>query len=117
MDANTGTYTMYRHEAGWPIPGKYVFPLGYSPDGKVWMVYTDTWQYFDGGLCWFDGVNVGVFPGPIDGVPQWGGLPHTQVADMEVKSIPGGYELWMSCKSRGIAVLTVRSPLPIEAAR
>ena len=29
---------------------------------------------------------------------------------MEVKIIPNGYELWMSCISRGIAVLSVTTP-------
>ncbi|MBL8064726.1 MAG: hypothetical protein JNM34_02590 [Chthonomonadaceae bacterium] len=111
LDSQSGQYRLYSYESGWPLPGKYVFPLATSPDGRVWMVYTNTWQYFDGGLCWFDGTRVGVFPGPVDGAMQWGGLPHTQIADMEVRSVPGGYELWMSCKSRGVAVLKVQSPI------
>ena len=32
---------------------------------------------------------------------------HAQIKDMEVKDIEGGYELWMSCLSRGVVVLTV----------
>jgi hypothetical protein len=44
------------------------------------------------------------------GSPQWGGLPHTQVKDVEVRLVPGGYELWMSCLSRGLAVLSVTYP-------
>lgn len=94
------------------FPGKYVFPRCVTPDGKVWMTYTNTDQSFDGGLCWYDGRNVGVFPGPIDGAFQWGGLPHTQVEDFEVKIVPGGSELWMCCISRGIAVLRVQTPIP-----
>lgn len=107
LDANTGTYRMMKYEDGWPLPGKYVTPWAVTPDGRVWMTYVDTYQSFDGGLCWYDGINVGTFPGPVDGAPQWGGLPHTQIRDLEVRIIPGGYELWMSCLSRGIAVLTV----------
>lgn len=107
LNANNGTYTMYRYEQGWPLPGKYVSPIAVTPDGRVWMVYTNTYQYFDGGLCWFDGTRVGVFPGPDSGQPQWGGLPHTQIYDSEVRTILGGYELWLSCASRGIAVLRV----------
>jgi hypothetical protein len=53
------------------------------------------------GLCWFDGSQFGVFP------VEDGGLPHAQISDMEIKTISGGYELWMSCLSRGIAVMTV----------
>ena len=53
-------------------------------------------------------MNVGVFPAPPDGEPQWGSVPHGQIEDLEVRLLPTGYELWMSCVSRGIAVLTVR---------
>ncbi len=113
LDANTGAYTIMTYEGGWPLPGRYVTPWVVTPDGRVWMTYTNTYQSFDGGLCWYDGTNVGVFPGPVpSGSPQWGGLPHTQVNDVEMRLIPGGYELWMSCLSRGIAVLTVTGTLP-----
>ena len=30
-----------------------------------------------------------------------------QVADMEVRVVPGGYELWLACTSEGVAVLSV----------
>ncbi len=53
------------------------------------------------GLCWFDGTEFGIFP------VQDGGLPHAQITDVEVKEHLNGYELWMSCLSRGIAVLDV----------
>jgi Dockerin type I domain len=113
LDAEAGTYTIMTHQAGWPLPGKYVTPWVVTPDGRVWMTYVNTYQYFDGGLCWYDGTNVGSFPGPVDGAPQWGGLPHTQIQDMEVRTLPNGYELWMSCLSRGLAVLTVLNTVPI----
>lgn len=106
-----GTTSLIRWETGWNLPGRYVTPLCVTPDGRVWMVYVNTHQYFDGGLCWYDGTNVGTFPGPVDGAPQWGGLPHTQVKDAEVRVLPDGYEIWMSCLSRGMAVLSVRRQL------
>lgn len=111
LDAETGTYTMMKYEDGWPLPGNYVTPWVVTPDGRVWMTYTGVYQSYEGGgLCWYDGVDVGVFPGPVpSGSPQWGGLPHAQIYDIEVRVIPGGYELWMSCPSRGIAVLAVTS--------
>ncbi|MBL9032547.1 MAG: hypothetical protein JNM80_12680 [Phycisphaerae bacterium] len=116
LDASTGAYTMMKYETGWPLPGKYVTPWVVTPDGRVWMTYTQVHQSFEGGgLCWYDPATgaVGTFPGPVpSGSPQWGGLPHTQIRDVEVRLIPGGYELWMSCLSRGIAVLTVTGTVP-----
>ncbi|MCC6679168.1 MAG: hypothetical protein IT436_18740 [Phycisphaerales bacterium] len=109
IDSNTGEYRMLRHEAGWPLPGQYVSPLAVTPDGKVWMQHDSDFLVAQRGLCWYDGVNVGVFPAPPGGEPQWGGLPHAGITDLDVKLIPGGYELWMSCASRGIAVLSVTS--------
>ena len=108
MDANTGRHQIWRSSQGWPFPGALVVPWAVTPDGKLWMVYDTYYPYTERGLCWWDGTNVGTFPAPPDGGPQWGGLPHGQVEDMEVRTLPDGYELWMSCVSRGIAVLTVR---------
>jgi hypothetical protein len=110
LDANTGAYQMLRYDQGWPLPGKFVQPLAVTPDGRLWMQYDSDFLTAQRGLCWYDGTNVGVFPAPPGGEPQWGGLPHAQIADLEVRPITGGYELWMSCKSRGLAVLTVLDP-------
>ena len=108
IDADTGAYQMFRTSQGWPFPGDTVTPWAVTPDGRLWMQYDDSnYPYDDVGLCWFDGTNVGSFPAPPGGEPQWGGLPHRQIDDLEVRVIPDGYELWMSCVSRGIAVLTV----------
>ena len=83
-------------------------PLAVTPDGRLWLQYDSEYPDTACGLCWYDGRNVGSFPAPPGGEPQWGGLPHKQIEDVEVRVIPGGYELWMSCVSRGIAVLSVR---------
>ena len=107
LDANTGSYTMFQHDLGWPFPGEHVRPLAVTSDGRLWMQYDSEYPSNDNGLCWYDGVNVGSFPAPPGGVPQWGGLPNSNIKDLEVREIPGGYELWMSCLGRGIAVLTV----------
>ena len=47
----------------------------------------------------------------ILGIMQDGGLPHAGITDAEIKRVPFGYELWLSCASRGIAVLKVRTLL------
>lgn len=108
LNPTTGQYTTYRYQNGWPFPGEYLMPLAATPDGKVWMQYDSDYLTAQRGLCWFDGKRVGTFPAPPDGGPQWGGLPHAGITDLEVKSISRGYELWMSCASRGIAVLKVQ---------
>jgi hypothetical protein len=69
------------------------------------MQYDSDYLVAQRGLCWYDGTNVGVFPAPPNGEPQWGGLPHASINDLEVREMSDGYELWMSCVSRGIAVL------------
>jgi streptogramin lyase len=107
LDANTGSYTMFEHDLGWPFPGEHVRPLAVTSDGRLWMQYDSEYPSNDAGICWYDGVSVVSFPAPPGGVPQWGGLPNSSINDVEVRDIPGGYELWMSCLGRGIAVLTV----------
>lgn len=117
LDANTGTYSIMMYENGWPLPGRYVTPWVVTPDGRVWMTYTQAHQSYEGGgLCWYDPASgaVGTFPGPVpSGWPVWGALPHAQIYDVETRLVPGGYELLMSCPSRGIAVLSVLNTLPL----
>ena len=106
LDANTGLYQTWSHDEGWPFPGEHVTPLVITPDGKLWLTYGSEYPNLESGLCRFDGTNVELFPASPGGVPQWGGLPNSNVKDLKVREIPGGYELWMSCMGRGIAVLT-----------
>jgi hypothetical protein len=107
LDVNTGLYQTWSHDEGWPFPGEHVRPLTITSDGKLWMQYDSEYPSTDAGLLWYDGTNIEVFPSSPGGVPQWGGLPNSTIKDLEVKEIPSGYELWMSCLGRGIAVLTV----------
>lgn len=111
LDSATGTYNILRYDLGWPFPGQYVTPWAVTPDGRLWMQYDTDYPYVSRGLCWYDGASVGAFPAPPGGEPQWGGLPHAQIEELEVRVLPNGYELWMTCISRGIAVLTVTYPL------
>lgn len=109
LNPESGAYTIYREQAGRSYPGETLMVLGTSPDGRVWMQYDSDFLTAKRGLFWFDGMKMGQFPAPPFGDPQWGGLPHAGILDFEVKTNLGGYELWMSCASRGIAVLKVRS--------
>jgi streptogramin lyase len=108
IDGATGLADLMSSFEDWPFPGEAVYPHVVTPDGKLWLSYEGgRFPNFDFGLCWYDGTDVGVFPAPAGGEPQWGGLPHAAIKDLEVKLLPNGYELWMSCLSRGIAVLSV----------
>ena len=108
IDTNTGLYQMFQHDQGWPFPGEHVRPLAVTSDGRLWMQYDSEYPSNDAGLCWYDGTNVGTFPAPPGGIPQWGGIPNSSIDDLEVLELTDGYELWMSCVSRGIAVLKVQ---------
>lgn len=107
LDSSTGFYQTWSYDQGWPFPGEHVRPKSVSPDGKLWMQYDSEYPSDNSGLCWFDGVNVGFFQAPPGGIPQWGGLPNSNIKDLEIREISGGYEIWMSCLGRGIAVLTL----------
>ncbi len=109
LNPATGAYQVWRYQDGWPFPGQYLMPLAATPDGKIWMQYDSDFGVDQRGLVAFDGTAMKVFPAPPGGEPQWGGLPHAGITDLEVRPIREGYELWMSCASRGIAVLRVRT--------
>ena len=109
LDANTGLYQTWSYDEGWPFPGEHVRPLTITSDGLLWMQYDSEYPSTDAGILWYDGVNIGVFPSSPGGIPQWGGLPNSTIKDLEVKEIAGGYELWMSCLGRGIAVLQINN--------
>lgn len=106
IDGNTGLYQSWSYDEGWPFPGEHVRPFAVTPDGKLWMQYDSEYPSTDAGLCWFDGTSVGAFPSSPGGVPAWGILPNSSIKDLEVREIANGYELWISCLGRGIAVLS-----------
>ncbi|MBS1722005.1 MAG: hypothetical protein JSS66_03240 [Armatimonadetes bacterium] len=109
MDPTSGTVQQWNHDQGWPFPGEHVRPLAVTPDGRVWMSFDSEYPSTDMGLLWWDGTKVHVFPAPPNGEWRWGGLPHANISDLEVRVVPGGYELWMSCATRGLAVLKVQT--------
>src|SRR6185503_21294028 len=72
IDSNTGNYEIFRSALGWPFPGRTVTPFAVTPDGRVWMQYDDIlYPYDERGLAWYDGTEVGNFPAPPNGEPQW----------------------------------------------
>ncbi len=109
VNASNGTYQFYSPSNS-QIPGESISPLAVTPDGRLWFANFGSTTTSTYGLCWFDGTNFGIIP-----QQQIGGLPHAQIYDLEVKHIQNGYELWISCASRGIAVLTVTGTVvPVE---
>jgi hypothetical protein len=97
IDAEAGTHEWY-HQSNSALPIDQVSPLVVSPDGIVWMTNFGT-SGVVASLIWFDGTQSGSI-GPAEG------LPHAQIYDAEVREVPGAYEIWIACASRGIAVLT-----------
>ena len=106
-DTATGQSVIWSHDEGWPFPGEHVMPLTTSPDGRIWMAYNSEYPSTEAGILAFDGTNVELFPAADGGFPDWNILPNGNIKDIEVKTIENGYELWMSCLGRGIAVLKV----------
>ena len=109
LNANNGTYQFYSPSNS-QIPGDNISPLLVTPDGRLWFANFQSTTTSTYGLCWFDGTDFGIIP-----QQQTGGLPHAQIYDIEMKNIQNGYELWISCASRGVAVLTVTGTIiPVE---
>jgi len=109
LNANNGTYQFYSPSNS-QIPGESITPLAITPDGRLWFANFQSTTTSTYGLGWFDGTNFGIIP-----QQQTGGLPHAQIYDIEMKNIQNGYELWISCASRGVAVLTVTGTIiPVE---
>ncbi len=102
IDANTGEIQWINQDNS-DIIGTQITPLAVTPDGLLWFT-----NFNSGGiewsLGWFDGETFGY-------ISQADGLPHPQIWDAEVRMVSGGYELWLACASRGIAVLTVESSI------
>ncbi|MCA9752934.1 MAG: T9SS type A sorting domain-containing protein, partial [Gemmatimonadetes bacterium] len=98
LDAEAGTHEWF-HQSNTGIPIDQVDPLVVSPDGIVWMTNFNS-NGLTPALVWFDGTNYGT-------ITRAEGLPHEQIWDAEVREVPGGYEIWLACASRGLAVLTV----------
>ncbi len=111
LDANQNDYEFFS-PGNSDIPGENITPLAYTADGRLWFTNFGSTTTTEIGLCWFDGAGFGILP------VEDGGLPHAQIKDVEVWNIDEGYELWMSCLSRGLAVLTVTSsPLGADSDR
>jgi hypothetical protein len=105
LDAESGTYDYFTSLGG--ISAEFATPLAATPDGRLWYSISDPVGTGPNGLVWYDGLHAGIYAAPRHGEPQWGGLPHAQINALRVKTAVGGYELWMACASRGIAVLFV----------
>ncbi|MEZ4648625.1 MAG: FlgD immunoglobulin-like domain containing protein [Candidatus Eisenbacteria bacterium] len=105
IDAEAGTHQWW-HNSNSDLPGDQCTPLAYTPDGLIWFTNFNS-QGYEPVLVWFDGTTFGTL-GSADG------LPHAQIYDAEYREVPGGYELWLACASRGLAVLTVQTNDPAD---
>jgi hypothetical protein len=81
--------------------------IAHAQQSFDWRYYRPSNTGIQGDYC--DALYVGADGNPC---PQWGGLPHAGMKELEVRVLPNGYELWMSCLSRGIAVLKVTQATP-----
>lgn len=100
LNAENNTYQFFSPTNS-AIQGENITPLAYTSDNRIWFTNFGSENGDPIGLCWYDGEQFGFFP------VQDGQLPHAQIKDAEVKEIVNGYELWLSCLSRGVAVLEV----------
>lgn len=110
IDPTSGvSQVVHKYGVNWPFQGQFVEPVAATPDGRIWMKYGKEYPFDDMGLLWWDGKKEGAFPAPPNGEWRFGGLPHYIINDLEVKVLNGGYELGMTCFSRGIAVLKIKT--------
>lgn len=107
MNPSENEFQIWEHDNGWPFEGEHVRPLLVSPDGKLWLQYDSEYPSEIAGICSFDGTTVVNYPSAPGGIPQWGGLPNSTIKDAELRVTETGYELWLSCLGRGIAVLKI----------
>lgn len=108
LDAAANSAQYFPPGTTWLQGGTQIEPRVVTPDGRLWFTTFGSGDNPQAGLGWYDGVRWGMFPGPTpSGAPQWGGLPHAQVWAAVVRPLADGYEIWLSCPSRGLAVLTV----------
>ncbi len=103
VDAEAGTHEWF-HSSNSDIVGDQITPLALTPDGRLWFTNFNSFG-IEASLMWFDGSEFG-------SITVAEGLPHAQIADAEVREVPGGYELWLACTSRGLAILTVMMDEP-----
>ncbi|MEZ4398021.1 MAG: FlgD immunoglobulin-like domain containing protein [Candidatus Krumholzibacteriia bacterium] len=106
LDAEAGTHQWW-HSSNSALPGDQVTPLAVTPDGRVWFTNFNS-NGIEASLVWFDGSEFGT-------VTRADGLPHAQIYDAEQRNVEGGYELWLSCASMGVAVLSVPLADPTSA--
>jgi hypothetical protein len=100
LNTTDDTYEFYTSSNS-EIAGESITPLAFTTDGRIWFTSFGSSESDETGLGWFDGTKFGFFP------VEDGGLPHAQIIDAEVFTKENGYELWLSCLSRGIAILDV----------
>lgn len=106
--ANTYQHLTTQNSA---IPGNGTVALTVTPDGRVWFTASMPSAPLGQALVAYDGVTFNVF------TTANSPLPHPDVRAASWRPRPGrGYEMWITCVSRGVMRLTVQgAPCPGDA--
>ena len=87
-------------------------PLAVTPDGRLWVNVADISRRRTARPALVRRPQAGLYSGARSTAGRSGADCRTRRSPtLEVRIVPGGYELWMSCMSRGIAVLFVPASL------
>jgi len=99
-DPATGLYDTY-DPSNSPLPSDDVHNVKVAPDGSVWISMFDEIYPYPGGVAQLKDGVWRLWQQPTSP------LPHNQVQDLQARSTPNGYEIWIATASEAVAVISV----------
>jgi ligand-binding sensor domain-containing protein len=99
-DPATGLYDQY-NTTNSSIPSDDIHNVEVAPDGSVWISMFDQIFPYPGGVSQ---LKDGTWRNWSQGSSP---LPHNQIWDLESRTTPDGYEMWVVCASEAIAIMRV----------